>query len=261
MLAADLFEATQPIEAGHVDAAFALDGFDDDGGGVVHAAAAVGQQFVEVRDGVHALPHVPIIGHKRGAGGRDAGGIAEVGVGGGGDGPEGDTVEAIGEGDDVVPAGEVAGDLHRRFHGVGAGGAGELDLVLQIARLQDAVVKGIQKVTLGRGVGIKAVGDAVALDIGDQVLLEERVVVAVVQRAGAGEKIQVLAAIDVGQGGSAGGLKDGGIGAAVAAHIRFDIGKDAHGGISCYGVFRRKGPTRTSGSASCELSRLSADLG
>ena len=106
-------------------------------------------------------------------------------------------MEAVGEADDVLAALDVTGDLQRRFHRVGAGGAGELDHVVHVARLEHVVFQRLQKVALGHGVHVQAVHDGVVLDVVEQDFLQDRVVVPVVQRARAGQEIQILHAFFV----------------------------------------------------------------
>ena len=106
-------------------------------------------------------------------------------------------MEAVGEADDVFAALDVTGDLQCRFHRVGAGGAGELDHVVHVARLEHVVFQRLQKVALGHGVHVQAVHDGIVLDVVEQDFFQNRIVVAVVQRARAGQKIQVLLAVFV----------------------------------------------------------------
>src|SRR5699024_2545338 len=109
--------------------------------------------------------------------------------------PERHAVEGVGEVDDRFTARDLAGELECRLDRVGAGRAGELHLVVQPARGQDQVVEGVQEITLGHRGGVQTVGDAVTGDVVDQRLLDHRVVVPVVQHAGAGEEVQVFATV------------------------------------------------------------------
>ena len=188
---ADRSQVPQPFGAGDVQAAFALHALDDRSGGLVEAGGRVRQRPVEILDRVHARAEIAVIGHDRASGQRDAGGPAVVAVAGGGERPQRDPVEAVGEVDDVGPAGHLAGDLQRRLDRVGAGRAGELDHVVEPARREDDVAQRFQERRLRLGVQIEAHGDAALGQIADQVGPHGRVVVAVVQRAGAGEKVEI----------------------------------------------------------------------
>src|SRR5690606_3603297 len=84
VLAADLFQLAHPVGGGRVQAAFALDHFDDHGGGLVHAAARVAEQLVHHRDGVDLVTEVVGVGHAADVGQRYAGGTTVVLVAGGG---------------------------------------------------------------------------------------------------------------------------------------------------------------------------------
>ena len=78
-------------------------------------------------------------------------------------------MKAVGEVDDVGAAGGLAGDLQRRFDGVGAGRAGELhDVVVETARREHDVVHGLEEPFLGVGIQIETVGDPILLDVVDQ---------------------------------------------------------------------------------------------
>ena len=140
----------------------------------------------------------------------DAGGGAQVRVAGHRQRAHRHAVEAVGEVDDVLAAGDLAGDLQRGFDRVGAGRADELhDVVVQAARLEDDVLHRLQEALLGDRVQVERVGDAVVHDVVDQRALEDRVVVAVVQGAGAGQEVEVAVAVDVGQHGAVGAAEHG----------------------------------------------------
>ena len=160
---------------------------------------------------------------------RDAGAGALEGVAGDGERAERHAVEGVGEGDDRLAALDLAGQLERGLDGVGAGRAGEHDLVVQAARAQDHVLERLQERALGRGRHVQAVGDAVALDVVDQRAFQHRVVVAVVERAGAGEEVEVRVAVLVVHVAALRAVEDGGPAAAVAAHLRLQGLEDAQG--------------------------------
>ena len=135
-------------------------------------------------------------------------------------------MEAVGEVHDVLAAGRLAGELERRLDRVGAGRAGELhDVVAKPTRREDDLVHGQEEALLGDRVQVEAVGDAVVGDVVDQGLFEHRVVVPVVQRACAGEEVEIALAVHVAQLGAAGVADDGGEAARVGAHVRFQPGE------------------------------------
>jgi hypothetical protein len=72
---------------------------------------------------------------------------------------------------------------------------------------------------LGDRVQIEAVRDAVLLDVCDERGLEQGIVVAVVQGAGAGEKVQMAAAVHIEELGADRTLEDVGEGARVGLHL------------------------------------------
>ena len=136
-------------------------------------------------------------------------------------------VEGAGEGDHVGAAGHLAGELQRRLDGVGAAGAGELHPVVQFPGLQDELAESGQKVALGGRVHVQRVDDPVAGQVVQQDLFERRVVVAVVERAGAGEEIQVGAAVLVIEPASCRPVEHRRPGAAVAADGGLTRGEDS----------------------------------
>src|SRR3546814_17897416 len=62
-------------------------------------------------------------------------------VAGAGEGAQGHAMETVGEGDDAVAPGHLAGQLQRGLDGVGAGRAGELKAIVEAARLQDDILE------------------------------------------------------------------------------------------------------------------------
>ncbi len=202
-------------------------GLEDDRGGGLHAARRIAQHLLEVRDGVDALAEIAVVGHRGGVLQRHAGGGAQVRVAGDGQRAHGDAVEAVGEVDDVGAAGDLAGELERRFDRVGAGRAGELhDVIAEPARGQDDVVHRLQEALLGDGVEVEAVGDAVLADVVDEGFLEDGIVVPVVEGAGAGQEVEVAASLHVAQLGAAGVGEDGREAAGVGADVGLEFGED-----------------------------------
>src|SRR5699024_10947533 len=201
VLLAQIGQAAQPLGAGGVDAALALDGLDDPRGGPVQAAAAVRAPTPAVPEVRSDLAEVLVEAHRPGAHQRDAGAAALHRVAGDGQGAERHAVEAVGEAHDGLAAGDLAGQLQRRLDGVGAAGAGEGDLVVQAAGLEDLLVEGLEELAAHVGEHVQAVHDAVLEVVVDDDLLELGVVVAVVQGAGTGEEVDVLLAVLGGQHG------------------------------------------------------------
>ena len=147
-------------------------------------------------------------------------------IAGRGHGAERDAVEAVGEGDDVVPALDVAGELQRRLDGIRARGAGELDDIAHVARLEDRPVQSVEEALLGGRVQIEAVGDAVVFDIFDQLLAQRRVVVAVVQAARARQEIEIGFALLIIDMGALGAIEDHGKRPRIGLHVGFEILED-----------------------------------
>src|SRR5690625_2455233 len=147
---AQVRQAAQPLRAGGVDAALALDRLDDDGGRLVEATARVGEQPLEVEEVLDIAVEVVVEGHRRGVHERDTGTAALHGVAGDRQGAEGHAVEGVGEADDGLAAGDLAGQLEGGLDGVGAAGAGEDHLVVQAARPQDLVGEGLEELVARR---------------------------------------------------------------------------------------------------------------
>ena len=108
-----------------------------------------------------------------------------------------DPVEAVGERDDVAPAGHLAGQLERGLDGVRPGRPGELHPVVQPRGSSTSPSKASRNAAFGAGEQVQAVRDAVALDVRDQRGGHVRIVVPVVERSGAGQEVDVLPAVDV----------------------------------------------------------------
>jgi hypothetical protein len=107
-------------------------------------------------------------------------------------------MEAVGERDDVATAGDLAGQLHRGFDGVGASRAGHHDLVVHATRLENFLLIGRQERRLGVGVHVQTMGYPVGGDVVDQRRFHVGVVVAVVQRRTAGQEVDIRVAVGVG---------------------------------------------------------------
>ena len=134
----------------------------------------------------------------------------------------------------LLAARDLAGDLQRGFDRVGAGRADELhDVVVEAARLEDDVLHRLEEPLLRDRVQVERVGDAVVHDVVDQRLLEDRVVVAVVERAGAGQEVEVAVAVHVGEHGAVGAAEHGVEAAGIGAHVGFETLE--HGGLGLRG--------------------------
>ncbi len=221
VLAAEFFQLAYPLGRSRVQAAFALDDFDDDRGRLVDAAGRVGEQLVHHRDGVDLIAEVVGVGHAADIAQRHAGSAAMMLIAGRRQRADAAAVEAVGEADDVVASGHLARQFQRGLDRVGAGRAGELHDVVHAARLEDQPVEGFQETLLGIGVHVQAMGETVVGNVVEQRLFEHRVVVAVVERAGTGQEIDVGLAVAGDQLGAARLLEDHGEGAAIAAHAGF----------------------------------------
>ena len=219
----------QPESARGIQPAFALHQLDDHCRGLVDTARRIRQHLVDQGDRVDPAAEIAVIGHHGDTLQRDTGGLAEVLIGGRGKRAHRHAVKSVGEADDVGAAGDLARELHRRLDRVGAGRPGKLHDIVKAARCQDDLLHRRQERLLGGGVEIEAVRDPVALDVADQRILEDRVVVAVVQRTGPGEEIQVAATGRVPQLRAAGALPHAREGACVGLHAGLapceDIGR------------------------------------
>src|SRR5690606_18808904 len=109
-------------------------------------------------------------------------------------------------GQNIVAPGGLARELQRGLHRIGAGGAGELQAVVQTPRCQNVFLEDLEEFRLGAGVQIQAVGDAVLGDVVHQRALQGRVVVPVVERAGPCQKVQIVLPLFVNQRGALGAV-------------------------------------------------------
>src|SRR5690554_393335 len=220
VLAADLLQVAQPFGRGHVEPAFTLYRLHDDRGREVAAATVVGEHLVEVLGGVGVLAHVAVKGNVGDPLQVDAGAFPVETVGGGGHRAQGDAMEAVAEGNDLGAAGDLAGNFQGRFHAVGAGRPGELGhVVFHAPGNQDVVPQGLQESGLGLGVHVQAMGDAVFFDVGQQRFLQDRIVMAIVEGAGTGEKVQIAIALVVIQVAALSAVENHRKGAGVAANF------------------------------------------
>ncbi len=153
-------------------------------------------------------------------------------VAGGGQGADADAMEAVGKADDVAAAGDLARQFQRRLDGVGAGGAGELHYVLvQATGFEDQSVEDFKEALLGCRVHVQTVGQAIVLQVFDQRLLQYRVVVTIVKRAGTGKEVDIGLAFGGDQLGATGLIEDHREGTAVAANtglVLFELLEGVH---------------------------------
>ena len=160
-----------------VDAAFALDAFDDD------AAGAFTEGRFEGGDVVGGDPAR--------AGQQGFKVLAVLGLAGDGDGPDGTAVEGVIEGEDLGPVGSGVGaeDLDGAFHGLGAG-VGE----------EDAVEAGDLAQALGQFAGVLVIVEIRGVEEQGGLLLnhlgDARVGVAEGVDADAAEQVEILAVIE-----------------------------------------------------------------
>ena len=241
VLLAQIREAPQPLGAGGVDAALALHRLDDHGGGLVQPGAAVGEQALEVHEVGDDLAEVVVEGHRGRVHQRDAGAAALHRVAGDGQGAEGHAVEAVGEAHDGLAAGDLAGQLQRGLDGIGPAGAGEGDLVVQAAGPEDLLLEGLEELAAHVGEHVQAVHDPVLEVVVDDDLLQLGVVVAVVQGAGAGEEVDVLAAVLGGQHRALGVREHGGPAAGVGADAGLELGRVGDRGAGLVGRLGLRG--------------------
>ncbi len=104
-------------------------------------------------------------------------------------------MKTISKGDDIGAAFHPPGQFQGCLNTVGAGWAGELNLVCQIAGGQNGIGECFQEPFFGRRAHVQGVDDAVVLQIINHGGGDGLVVVAVVQRSGPGEEIYVSFAL------------------------------------------------------------------
>ena len=197
MALGDVGDLAQPCGRRGVEPAFALNGFDQNGGRRVQAARRVGQAALQQFGRVDIGTMIAVIGFVADMVERHARAPALGGVAGAGQRAQGHAVEAVGEGDHQFAPGDLARQLDRRFHRVGAGRAGEHGAIVEAAGLEDHILQRGEEILLRIGVEVEAMGDAVIGDIVHQRGLEHRVVMAIVQRGAARQEVEIAAALIV----------------------------------------------------------------
>jgi len=197
MVAAYRCQVAQPFDAGDINAAFSLYRFYNHCRRQIHAAGGIGNHLVEIGGGINTFTQVAVIGHTGNTGQANPRNPAMMGVASGRQRAKADTVEAIGEGNNIFAALHVARDFDGRFNGIGSGRASKLNLVVEIAWFENFLIKGFKKILLGGGMKVKAMADAIAFYVFQKDLLEHWIVVTVIQCASAGQEIQVFVTFPV----------------------------------------------------------------
>ena len=225
MLFGEAGNALHPLFRSSVEAAFALNGLEDERGRRVEAGRRVLKHHLDLVERVDIVAEsagIRKVGGAVQAAATQASACTFASITGQREGAERHAVEAVGEGDNIAATGDLAGQLYSRLDGVRAGRAGHHDLVvLHATRREDVLFERCEPVGLRVGVHVEAVGHAVARDVLDQGGFHVRIVVAVIQRRTAGKKV------DIGLAGCvshfrAGGLDEQGVEvAAIAADLRF----------------------------------------
>ena len=209
--AADALECLQPLEAGHVDAALALDGLDKHGGRMIGAAARVVQHAIQVVRGVHARAMVAVVGQEGRAHRRQtAVAVARA-------------VSSVREGHHRIPARDVARELEGRLHRAGTCRPRRLHRVGQVALPQDEPFERLRERLCRVRRPVQPVRDGIGRRVVPQPPPERRMVVAVVERACAAEEIDVALAVRVHQRGAGRPGEHGRERTAIAAEIGFQL--------------------------------------
>ena len=141
-------------------------------------------------------------------------------VGGEGDRAQRHAVKGAHQGKDVLAFFHLAGQLQSGLHSVGAGGAGELQLIGKPPGLEDLFLIKLDKLPLGACVHVQGVHHPVLLQILHQPVPDQVRVVAVVQGPGPAEEVNILPPLLVIEKGPLGGGEHRGEAAAVGPHLR-----------------------------------------
>src|SRR5690606_5423867 len=92
----------------------------------------------------------------------------------------------------------------------------------------DVLLESVQEISLGTRAHVQAVRNAVAGDVVQQRFLALGVVVAIVQRTGASQKVDVASAVGIVEGGAFGAVKNDGEGSGIRTDIRFQFFEGDH---------------------------------
>ena len=183
MPAAQLFKSLQPLVTCGVKTALGLCCLDDHRGGLVQPTPGVIQQTLEPEEIRHLAVEIVVVGHRSGVHQRDTGTASLHRVTRDRQGTERHAVEGIGEVDDRLASGDLAGQLQRGLHTVRPGRPGELHLVVQAARFEHHLLEALQERPLRDRGHVQAMRYAVTLEVFEQGLFQLGVVMPVVQRS------------------------------------------------------------------------------
>ena len=109
--------------------------------------------------------------------------------------PQRHAMKTVGESDDVVATGNFPGQFQGRFDGIRPRWPGKLNPVVHVPRLQYKSMKTLQESAFRVGKQIQTRGDAVCGNVLDQGGAHIEVVMAVIQSAASGEKVEVFASV------------------------------------------------------------------
>ena len=115
--------------------------------------------------------------------------------------PQRHAVKAIGKRHHIGAPRHLTRQFQGCFDCIGAGWARKLELIGIAARLENHGFKGVEKLFFSARGHVESVDQAIAADIVNHLLLQQRVVVAVIEGAGTAEKIDVFLAVFVVQPG------------------------------------------------------------
>jgi hypothetical protein len=203
-----------------IQSAFPLQGFDDDGGGQVDAAAVVFQRALEIVERVDIVAKVAVERHAERAFERAAGAVPLGRVAGQRQRAHRHAVKGVGKADDAVAFCRKPRDLDGAFDGIRPGRSGEQHLMRHAARGENRFMEGFDEIRLRVRCHVEAMHDAIRTNVVEQRLHHPIRIVAVVERTGTGEKIDIFAAFGVPQAISLCLGEHGG----EVAYVRSDVG-------------------------------------
>lgn len=130
-------------------------------------------------------------------------------------------VEGILKPEHQMSSRDLPGQFQRRFDGGGSGRTGELDAIVESAGCEQVPVERLQQCPLGDGAHVERVHHAVVGQIVEQLALDVRVVVPVIDTPGTGEEVQIPIAAFIGEPTAFGPVENHGPGPAVISDGRF----------------------------------------